>query len=212
MKLASELMATPYVEELFAEKVLSEDEKEELVDMKANRSNQAKCFLDIMLHKSENSIEKFFKILKENKDQQSFLYDILYPPQEEESDQAATQARAQARAQAATQAGAQATPATTKETAGKLNKDAVVTTKQMQMLSKKVGSAWSDIGLNLELEFQELDDIEQERKKLDARLLEVLKKWKKREGDNAKVGILLRACKDAGVGGEAERTLKEAIG
>jgi hypothetical protein len=115
MKLASELMATPYVEELFAEKVLSEDEKEELVDMKANRSNQAKCFLDIMLHKSENSIEKFFKILKENKDQQSFLYDILYPPQEEESDQAATQARAQARAQAATQAGAQATPATTKE-------------------------------------------------------------------------------------------------
>jgi hypothetical protein len=62
------------------------------------------------------------------------------------------------------------------------------------------------------LEFQELDDIEQERKKLDARLLEVLKKWKKREGDNAKVGILLRACKDAGVGGEAERTLKEAIG
>jgi hypothetical protein len=85
--------------------------------------------------------------------------------------------------------------------------DTEVTPEQMQDLSKAVGSNWHDIGVYLDLSFNDLDDIEQRKKSLSDRLLEVLRKWKDDKGKAATVGVLMRACEKTKVLGAAKRAL-----
>ena len=130
-EVVSEIMSTYYVEVLFSENVLSEEEKDELVEMKKTRASQAKRFLEIMLHKPESGIEKFFQTIKEATTQQPHIYDILYPKEE---------AQEEKNGQVANQNGAQAaSKEKPKEKGGDLDEDldedAEVTDKQLDAVS-----------------------------------------------------------------------------
>ena len=59
----------------------------------------------------------------------------------------------------------------------------------------------------LEVTFQDLDNIELQQRSLDARLLKVLRVWKEDKGEGATVGILMKACDKAKVGGAAKTAL-----
>jgi hypothetical protein len=60
--------------------------------------------------------------------------------------------------------------------------------------------------MNLNISFQVLENIELNEKSFNGHLLQVLKFWRKREGDKAKSRCLDR---DANVGGAARKALED---
>jgi chromosome segregation ATPase len=78
-----ELQARYFVDELYAKKVFSEEDKEMVNELEGQRLKQARKFMEIMATKGEEKIEMFFHILKTTpEDKQPHLYKIFFPEAE----------------------------------------------------------------------------------------------------------------------------------
>jgi hypothetical protein len=86
--------------------------------------------------------------------------------------------------------------------------DSPVTDDHLNIIAKKLGTKWKEIGLHLRFSDQEIQEFElREPHNYFLRLLSVLNQWKRRETEPV-VGVLVAACTQAGVEGEAKRLLK----
>jgi tetratricopeptide (TPR) repeat protein len=83
--LVDELVPPYFMNTLYAEKILCEQDMEELNDVKLKgmRRKQATRFLDIMMKKSEESIYTFLEVLRSQKGKQPHIYEKLYPRKSE---------------------------------------------------------------------------------------------------------------------------------
>ena len=80
--LVSELMPQYYIDFLFAKRVFSLPDKQELERMQLNETQiaQSKHFVDILMKKPESAVETFLQYLKTASDKQPHIYfDILFP-------------------------------------------------------------------------------------------------------------------------------------
>ena len=74
-----------YTDFLFANRVFSADDKEAVDQMERTPIHQAKRLMDILLTKSESSVEIFFQHLKTAQDKQPHLYYVLFPEEKPSS-------------------------------------------------------------------------------------------------------------------------------
>jgi hypothetical protein len=81
--LIGELRVSLYINILFEKKVLAIEDREQLSEI-PSRGVQAEKFVDIMLHKSESSIQKFLDILKNHEDKQPQIYKRLFRDSKQE--------------------------------------------------------------------------------------------------------------------------------
>jgi hypothetical protein len=83
--LVDELVPPYFMNTLYAEKILCEQDMEELNDVKLKgmRRKQATRFLDIMMKKPEESIYTFVEVLGSQKGKQPHIYEKLYPRKSE---------------------------------------------------------------------------------------------------------------------------------
>ena len=77
--LVDELNPSYFVNELYAAKVLCEEDKEQLTELANKRRKQATHFVDILMKKSEASIQIFLEVLISQVDKQPYIYEELFP-------------------------------------------------------------------------------------------------------------------------------------
>jgi hypothetical protein len=77
------LDASLYIDLLYQERVLSEDEKGRLSNIRG-RKEQAQAFVDNLSLKPEGSILKFFEIVRTATDKQPHIYEKLFPGSRQE--------------------------------------------------------------------------------------------------------------------------------
>ncbi|RDD45580.1 hypothetical protein TrispH2_003511 [Trichoplax sp. H2] len=68
-----------------------------------------------------------------------------------------------------------------------------------------IGTDWKDVGIQLNLEFEDLKKIEVDQTTTDQRCFAMLHYWKETQPQNAYVGFLMNALISAGLGAIAER-------
>jgi hypothetical protein len=76
--LVNELNVSTYLDALYAEDVISFENKENL-QKEESKVEQARAFLDILLYKPDDNVRKFFEILGTRKDKQHYIYKQLFP-------------------------------------------------------------------------------------------------------------------------------------
>ena len=72
------LVVTLYINVLYEREVLSIEEKDRLSKI-LDRREQAQCFVDMLMLKPKESIQKFFDIVKDEKDKQPQIYERVFP-------------------------------------------------------------------------------------------------------------------------------------
>ena len=77
--LVEELDARPFVDLLYQERCMSKREKEMLTDPHKRPFELGRLFVDSLMMKSEDCIQKFFDILKTHTDLQPHIYEELFP-------------------------------------------------------------------------------------------------------------------------------------
>ena len=77
--LKEQLIASNYLDDLYGQEVLSGQEKERLEAVGDRRQQQAGDFLDILIRKPEEKIQKFFDIVKTTTDKQPHIFDEVFP-------------------------------------------------------------------------------------------------------------------------------------
>ena len=113
-----QLRAGYYLDELYATKVFSEDDRDEVKALEKKRSEQARKFMDIMATKSEDKIRTFYEILRTApEDKQPHLYKLFFPEAEQHARKRST--------------GQTGTPGSTTPTVNRTGSDAEVTTNQV---------------------------------------------------------------------------------
>ena len=77
--LVKQLDVQRYVDLLFKEGVLSEEQKDKLTKLRDERMKCASRLVDMLLDKPESTIDKFFKMVEAEKDHQPDVYKIVFP-------------------------------------------------------------------------------------------------------------------------------------
>jgi hypothetical protein len=76
--LVNELNVSTYLDALYAEDVISFENKENL-QKEESKVEQARAFLDILLYKPDDNVRKFFEIVRTRQDKQQYIYKQLFP-------------------------------------------------------------------------------------------------------------------------------------
>lgn len=84
--LVKELRVSNYVDALFGAKVISDQDKQKIRDLR-DKYEQARYFLDGLMCKSEKTIANFFEVVKTGDDEQPHIYEKVFTRSEEQNTQ-----------------------------------------------------------------------------------------------------------------------------
>ena len=116
-----QLRAGYYLDELYAKKVFSEEDRDDVKALEKKRKEQARKFIDIIATKGEDKIRTFFEVLRTApEDKQPHLYKLFFPDAEEHERNGSTG-----------QTGTPAGTGSTRPTVNRAGSDAEVTTNQV---------------------------------------------------------------------------------